>query len=76
MVDIMLLPDAFKEMVKDKYFRKFGFEVIEGEVTNYSQPDESAKVFSRCKAAAQEYTNAKFSHLSCLCYNPESLKKH
>lgn len=76
MADIMLLSDAFKDTVKDKYFRKFGFEVIEGEVTNYSQPDESAKVLSRCKAAAQEYTNAKFSHLSCLCYNPESLKKH
>ena len=72
--DIMLLSKAFKESVKDIYYRKFGFEVIEGEVTNYSQPDESARVLSECRAAAQVYTNAKFSHLSCLCYNPASLK--
>lgn len=74
--DIMLLTEAFTSSVDAQYYRKFGFDVIEGEVTNYSQPDESAKVLSRCKAAAQEYTNATFSHLSCLCYNPDSLKKH
>ena len=73
MADILLLSKAFSYSVEEQYYRKFGFVVIEGDVMNYSQPDESIKVLDKCKAAAQEYTNAKFSHLSCLCYNPTSL---
>ena len=40
---------------------------------NYSYPDESMKVLLKNKAAAVEYTNTKFSHLSCLCYEPSKL---
>lgn len=72
MADILQLSQAFSQSVEEQYYRKFGFDVIEGDVMNYSQPDESMKVLDKCKAAAQEYTNAKFSHLSCLCYNPTS----
>lgn len=74
MADIMQLTEAFTSSADAQYYRKFGFEVIEGDVMSYSQPDESMKVLDKSKAAAQEYTNAKFSHLSCLCYNPDSLK--
>ena len=73
MADILLLSQAFSHSVEEQYYREFGFEVIEGDVMNYSQPDESMKVLDKCKPAAQEYTNAKFSHLSCLCYNPAAL---
>lgn len=73
--EILQLAGTFRLSVDERYYRKFGFEVIEGDVMNYSQPDESMKVLAKCKAAAQEYTNAKFSHLSCLCYNPASLQK-
>ncbi len=73
--DIMLLSQAFSASVEGQYYRKFGFEVVDGDVMNYSQPDESMKVFDKSRAAAQEYTNAKFSHLSCLCYNPELIEQ-
>lgn len=73
--EILQLSGAFSMSVDERYYRKFCFEVIDGDVMNYSQPDESMKVLAKCKAAAQEYTTAKFSHLSCLCYNPASLQK-
>lgn len=65
---------AFAESIKPEYFRKYGFEIIENEIINYSHPDESIKVLLKNKAAAKEYTNTKFSHLSCLCYEPSKLK--
>ena len=66
---------AFAESIKPEYYRKYGFEIIENEIINYSHPDESMKVLHKMKAAAEEYTNAKFSHLSCLCYEPSKLKE-
>ncbi len=65
---------AFAESIKPEYYRKYGFEIIENEIINYSHPDESIKVLLKNKAAAKEYTNAKFTHLSCLCYEPSKLK--
>jgi hypothetical protein len=62
------------ESIKPEYYRKYGFEIIEDEITNYSHPDESMIVLDKHKAAAKEYTNAKFSHLCCLCYEPSKLK--
>lgn len=62
------------ESIKPEYYRKYGFEIIGNEITNYSHPDESIKVLHKHKAAAKEYMNAKFSHLSCLCYEPSKLK--
>lgn len=35
---------------------------------------ESMKVLYKHKTAAKEYMNTKFSHLSCLCYEPSKLK--
>ena len=75
LIAVLQLSGAFGMSVDERYYRKFGFEVIDGDVMNYSQPDESLKVFDKCKAAVQEYTKAKFSHLSCLCYNSTALKK-
>lgn len=65
---------AFAESIKPEYYRKYGFEIIENEIINYSHPDWSITVLLNDKAAAKEYTNAKFSHLSCLCYEPSKLK--
>jgi len=66
--------NAFTESVKQEYYRKFGFDVIDGEVSNFSLPDYSMKFFVEHKDVAEVYTNAKFSHLGCLCYKPETLK--
>lgn len=65
---------VFAESIKPEYYRKYGFDIIENEIINYSHPDESIKVLLKNKAAAKEYTNAKFSHLSCLCYEPSKLR--
>lgn len=65
---------AFAESIKPEYYRKYGFEIIENEIINYSHPDESMKVLHEHNAAVKVYTNAKFSHLSCLCYDPSKLK--
>ncbi len=65
---------TLSESIKPEYYRKYGFEIIEDEITNYSHPDESMKVLHEHKTAAKEYMNAKFSHLSCLCYEPSKLK--
>ena len=35
---------------------------------------ESMKVLYKHKTAAKEYMHTKFSHLSCLCYEPSKLK--
>lgn len=72
--DSMKTVNAFIESVKLKYYRKFGFDVIDGKVTNFSIPDYSMKFFCEHKEVAKEYTNAKFSHLGCLCYKPETLE--
>ena len=64
---------AFAESIKPENYLKYGFEIIENEIINYSHPDESMKVLLKNKAAAEEYTNTKFSHLSCLCYEPSKL---
>lgn len=65
---------AFAESIKPEYYRKYGFEIIENEIINYSHPEESITFLLKNKAAAKEYMNAKFSHLSCLCYEPSKLK--
>ena len=65
--------NAFAYSVKQEYYRKFGFDVIDGEVSSFSIPDYSMKFFVEHKDAVEVYTNAKFSHLSCLCYKPETL---
>ncbi len=65
---------TLSESIKPEYYRKYGFEIIEKEITNYSHPDESMKVLYKHKTAAKEYMNKKFSHLSCLCYEPSKLK--
>ncbi|MBR4066667.1 MAG: hypothetical protein IKJ97_07930 [Bacteroidaceae bacterium] len=45
----------------------------DGKATNFSIPDYSMMFFCGHKDVAQIYTNAKFSHLGCLCYNPKKL---
>ena len=45
---------AFAESIKPEYYRKYGFEIIENEIINYSHPDESIKVLLKNKAAAKE----------------------
>ncbi len=72
--DAMQTVNAFTESAKLEYYRKFGFDVIDGESTNFSIPDYSMKCFCEHKDVAQIYTNAKFSHLGCLCYKPETLE--
>ena len=72
--NLLKVYQAFSESIKPEYYRKYGFDIIEDEITNYSHPDESMKVLHKHKAAAKEYMNAKFSHLSCLCYEPSKLK--
>lgn len=72
--EAMRTVNAFTESVKQEYYRKFGFDVIDGEVSNFSLPDYSMKFFVEHKNVAEVYTNAKFSHLGCLCYKPETLK--
>ena len=64
---------AFEYYVEQEYYRKFGFDVIDGELSKFSIPDYSMKFFVEYKDAVEVYTNAKFSHLSCLCYKPETL---
>lgn len=65
--------NAFAYSVKQEYYRKFGFDVIDGEVSNFSIPDYSMKFLVEHKDVVEVYTSAKFSHLSCLCYKPETL---
>lgn len=72
--NLLKVNQAFSESIKPEYYRKYGFEIIEDEITNYSHPDESMKALHEHKAAAKEYMNAKFSHLSFLCYEPSKLK--
>lgn len=72
--NLLKVYQTLSESIKPEYYRKYGFEIIEDEITNYSHPDESMKVLDKHKAAAKEYTNAKFSHLCCLCYEPSKLK--
>lgn len=72
--DAMKTVNTFAESAKLEYYRKFGFDVIDSEITNFSIPDYSMKFFCEHKDVAQSYTNAKFSHLGCLCYKPETLE--
>lgn len=72
--EAMQTVNAFAESVKLKYYRKFGFDVIDDEAVNFSIPDYSMKAFVEHKDVAQVYTNVKFSHLRCLCYKPETLE--
>jgi hypothetical protein len=65
--------NAFAYSVKQEYYRKFGFDVIDGEVSYFSIPDYSMKFLVEHKDVVEVYTSAKFSHLSCLCYKPETL---
>ena len=72
--DAMRMVNAFTESAKLEYYRKYGFDVADGEVSNFSIPDCCMKFFCEHKEVVQIYTNAKFSHLGCLCYNPEALE--
>ena len=72
--DMALLPVAFAWSVDPLYYRKYCFDVIEGDVMNYSQPDESLKVLDKFNELAKKYAHAKFSHLNCLCHEPTSLE--
>ena len=72
--NLLKVYQTLSESIKPEYYRKYGFEIIEDEITNYSHPDESMKVLDKHKTAAKEYMNTKFSHLSCLCYEPSKLK--
>ena len=72
--DAMNMVQFFTKSAKLEYYRKFGFDVIDGEVTKFSIPDNSMKFFCEHNEVAKEYTNVKFSHLGCLCYNPETLE--
>lgn len=72
--DAMKTVNAFTESAKLEYYRKFGFDMIDGDATNFSIPDYSMKFFCEHKEVAKEYTNVKFSHLGCLCFKPETLK--
>lgn len=65
--------NAFTYSVKVEYYRKLGFDAIDGEISNFSIPDNSLKFFVDHKDVAKEYTYVKFSHLCCLCYRPETL---
>ena len=73
-IDLLQYCQVFTESIKPEYYRKCGFDVIENEIINYSLPDESLKVLHKHMEAAKVYTNTKFSHLSCLCYEPLKLK--
>ena len=72
--NLLKVYQTLSESIKPEYYRKYGYEIIEDEITNYSHPDESMKVLDKHKTAAKEYMNTKFSHLSCLCYEPSNLK--
>ena len=72
--DAMQTVNAFTESAKQEYYRKFGFDMIDGDATNFSIPDYSMKFFCEHKEVAKEYTNVKFSHLGCLCFKPETLE--
>ena len=72
--NLLKVYQTLSESIKPEYYRKYGFEIIEDEITNYSHPDESMKVLDKHKTAAKEYMNTKFSHLSCSCYEPSKLK--
>ena len=73
-VDNMQLLEAFRKSVDENYYRKYCFDVIDGDVMRFSQPDEIFKIYDLYNEAIKEYTYTKFSHLSCYCYNPSSLK--
>lgn len=73
LADAMKTVNAFTESARLEYYRKLGIDVVDGEATPFSIPDYSIKFFCEHKEVAKEYTNAKFSHLGCLCYKPESL---
>lgn len=72
--NLLKVYQILSESIKPEYYRKYGFEIIEDEIANYSHPDESMKVLDKHKTAAKEYMNTKFSHLNCLCYEPSKLK--
>lgn len=55
--NLLKVNQAFSESIKPEYYRKYGFEIIEDEITNYSHPDESMKALHEHKAAAKEYMN-------------------
>ncbi len=71
--DIALLPEAFEQAIAPEYYRKCSFDVIDGEVMCYSQPDECLRVFNQFNEMVKKYAHAKFSQLSYLCHNPKSL---
>lgn len=72
--NLLKVYQTLSESIKPEYYRKYGFEIIEDEITNYSHPDESMKILDKHKTVAKEYMNTKFSHLSCLCFEPSKLK--
>lgn len=72
--DFLNVTKALHNSISHEHYRKFGFEVLEGDIRNFSSPDESLKILDKNRTAVQEYTNTKFSHLCCLCYNPTALK--
>jgi len=71
--DIALLPRAFRLSVDPLYYRKYCFDILKGDVKNYSSPDESLKLYDKIRDIVTKFGFAKFSHLCCLCYRPEAL---
>ena len=72
-IEVAMLFDSFSESVELENYRQWGFDVIDGERIRLSIPEESIGFFGKSKEAAHEYTTSKFTHLSCLCFNPSAL---
>lgn len=71
--DILETINLFVDSINLEYYRKFGFEVNDGETTWFSIPEYCMRFLKDHEDDAKEFTNMKFSHLSCLCHNPEKL---
>lgn len=57
--DAMRMVNAFTESAKLEYYRKYGFDVADGEVSNFSIPDCCMKFFCEHKEVVQIYAKTR-----------------
>jgi hypothetical protein len=68
--------NAFTKSIKPENYRKYGFDIIDGEIIFFSNPDESMNIIQKDMEAAKKYTYTKFSQLSYLCCKLSKSKKN
>lgn len=66
--------DVFAEQPTEAYFRKIAIIKEKGQIVGRSYPELCLQLYNKHPECVQEYTTAKFSHLSNYCYKKAGIK--